>query len=81
MFVGVVGVSCRGVAGVLSDLTGLVGVCGVGAGLLGDPGEQFGLVGQQRGAFGGVVGEAMRAQPGEVVEELGDLAGGDRLGG
>jgi hypothetical protein len=77
--VGVLGVSGHGCAGAFGGLTGLVCVGGVGVGVLvGDPGEQFGLVGQQCGVFGGVAAEDRRAVPGEPVQELGDLAGSDR---
>jgi hypothetical protein len=79
--IGVLGVSGGGGAGAFGGLTGLVGVGGVGVGVLvGDPGEQLGLVGQQRGVLGGVAAEGGRAMPGESVEEIGDLAGGDRPG-
>jgi hypothetical protein len=79
--VGVLGVSGHGCAGVFGGLTGLVGVGGVGVGVLvGDPGEQFGLVREQCGVFGGVAAGDPRAVPGESVQELGDLAGGDRAG-
>jgi hypothetical protein len=65
--------------GVFGGLMGLVGEGGVGVGVLvGDPGEQFGLVGQQCGVFGGVAAEDRRGLPGESVQELGDLVGGDR---
>jgi hypothetical protein len=68
-------VSGHGCAGAFGGLTGLVGVGGVGVGVLvGDPGEQFGLVGQQCGGLGGVAAEGRRAVPGESVQELGDLA-------
>jgi hypothetical protein len=78
---GVLGVSGRGGAGAFGGLTGLVGVGGVGVGVLvGDPREQVGLAGEQCGVFGGVAAEGRRAVPGETVEELGDLAGGDRSG-
>ncbi|HWO59333.1 MAG TPA: hypothetical protein VNO31_04785 [Umezawaea sp.] len=50
------GVLRRGVCA-FGDLAGLARVCGIGAGMLvGDPGEQFGLVGQQCGVLGGVGG-------------------------
>jgi hypothetical protein len=79
--VGVLGVSGRGGAGAGGGLMGLVGVGGVGVGVLvGDSREQLGLVGQQRGVFGGVAAEGRRAVSGETVHEIGDLAGGDRLG-
>jgi hypothetical protein len=79
LWVGVLGVSGRGCAGAFGGLTGLVGVGGVGVGVLvGDPGEQFGLMGYQGGVLGGVAAEDRRAVPGESVQELGDLAGGDR---
>ena len=71
----VVGVSRMGLAGVLSDLAGLPGVCGVGAWVLGEPGEQRGLVGEERGAFGGVGLES--GYSGEVAQEVVDLGGGD----
>ena len=73
--------SGRGGAGALGGLTRLAGVGGVGVGVLvGDPREQVGLAGEQRGVLGGVAAEGRRASPGETVEELGDLAGGDRSG-
>jgi hypothetical protein len=79
--VGVLGVSGRGGAGTFGGLTGLVGVGGVGVGVLvGDSGEQLGLGGQQRVVLGGVAAEGRRAVLGESVEEIGDLAGGDRPG-
>jgi hypothetical protein len=78
--IGVFGVSCGG-AGAFGGLAGLVGVGGVGVGVLvGDAGEQFGLVRQQRGVFGGVAAEGRRAVSGELVQESGDLASGDRGG-
>jgi hypothetical protein len=80
MCIGVVGVSCRGVSGAFGGLTGLLGVDGVGVGVLvGDPGEQVGLAGQERGLVGGAAAGGGRAVLGEVAEELGDLAGGDPL--
>jgi hypothetical protein len=66
---------CERVGGELSDL---VGVGGVAEGVLvGDPGEQFGLVGEERGPLGRVVAAAVGAQVGEVVEESGKVVDGD----
>jgi hypothetical protein len=59
--IGVVGVSCAGDPGMLGDLAGLVGQRGVGVAVVGgDPGEQLGFAGQQRGGCGGVAGEVVR---------------------
>ena len=70
-----------GALGAFGDVTGFARVCGVGAGvLIGDPGEQLGLVGQQRGVLGGVAAEGRWAQPGEWGGERGDVGDGDRLG-
>ena len=70
-----------GVLGAFGDLVGIARVCGVGAGvLIGDPGEQLGLVGQQCGVLGGVAAEGRWAQPGESGGERGDVGDGDRLG-
>jgi hypothetical protein len=81
MCIGVVGVSCCGGAGAFGGLTGLLGVDGVGVGVLvGDPGEQVGLVGQQGGVVGRVAAAVGDVVSGELVEELGDLAGGDPRG-
>ena len=74
------GVARRGV-GTFGDLAGLVRACGIGAGvLIGDPGEQFGLVGQQGGVLGGVAAQGRWAQPGKPGGERGDVGDGDRLG-
>ena len=44
--------------GVLGDVAGLFGEGGIGAGVLvGDPGEQVGLVAEQLGSVGGVAAE------------------------
>jgi hypothetical protein len=74
-----VGVS-RGLGSrLVRELSGLGGMRGVVVGVLvGDSGEQLGLVGEQRGAFGGF--GVARAVSGEAVDELGDLGCGDRLG-
>jgi hypothetical protein len=47
-----------GCPGVLGDVAGLFGEGGIGAGVLvGDPGEQVGLVAEQLGSVGGVAAE------------------------
>ena len=64
------------IGGDLSNLSG-VGRIGVRV-LVGDPVAEFGFVSQERGPLGGVLGSGAVAQGGEVVQELGDVAGGDR---
>ena len=69
-----------GGAGVAGDPVGLLGVAGIAAGVLvGDPGEQFGLAGEELGPLGVVVASGAATGFGEVMEELGDVAGGDRV--
>jgi hypothetical protein len=64
------------------DVARLIGEGGVGVGVLvGDPGEQVGLVGQQLGSIGGVAAEGRWALPCQTRQELGDVAGGDGVGG
>ena len=69
------------------------GACGVGHlpdllavgvdagvfGLLGEAGEQIGLAGEERSPLGGIDDELVVpvAELGEVVQEVGDVAGGD----
>src|SRR3954452_5419014 len=75
-----------GVGGHLPDLPAVV----VNPGPLGvscDPGEQVGLAGQERGPLGGIddvvdgVGGGAAAHLGQVVQEVGDVAGGDPVVG
>ena len=68
----------RGGAGVGGDLADLLGAAGIAAGVLvGDPGEQFGLAGEELGPLGLIVAAGASTGFGEVMEELGYLAGGD----
>src|SRR5689334_13368522 len=70
-----------GVGGHLPDLPAVVVDPGP-LGVLGDPGEQLGLAGQERGPLGGIddVVDAVAgaaAHLGGVVQEVGDVADGD----
>jgi len=81
----VLGLLCSAacVAGHLPDLPAVVVEAGT-FGLSGDPGKHLGFTGRERGALSWIVGEAVgavggsaAAHLGDVVQEFGDVAGGD----